>query len=544
LSRWKGIRPMNDERAEDDFSTIQLAEEAIALLRRSPAGTIVAYYVGAVPFWLKLLFFLSDMSLYGMARDRLIGASFLLALLFLWMKCWGTVFASGLRALLGAEELRSWNARRVLRMVRSQAEVQLWGVFLRPLAYLTLLPAGVICAFFHHHSALGDGTAQTEPGPAKRAWALARIWPAQSHSLMGVLLLFSTFVWANVCLLMIAIPTLLKALTGWETMVTRSMGAYLNTTFLGISLALTLLCVGPVWSAAYVVRGFYAEALTTGADLRARLKFLRGAGLALLILLMVPAGSSAETAVPPTAPTVDVVTLDRSFEQVFEGREYAWRKPGEKVEHAKSEQGWARRFGDWLAEKLQGVGRAIKKFFKWIIERLFKNQRPRAHTGGGLSLPPVGALVWIGTAALAVALAVLGLRAWRRPRKKALEAEVLPATPDLEADEVFPDQLPEESWMDLARELMGKGELRLAIRAAYLAGLAHLGKAEYLTIARHKSNRDYQRELQRRARSREQVLAAFAENLGAFERAWYGRHHVTPEILEHFTENLGRIRAC
>ena len=83
---------MNEEPEEDDFSTIQLVEEAVALLRRSPASTIVAYYVGAIPFWLNLLFFVSDMSLYGLARDRLVGASFLLAFLFLWSKCWTTEF--------------------------------------------------------------------------------------------------------------------------------------------------------------------------------------------------------------------------------------------------------------------------------------------------------------------------------------------------------------------------------------------------------------------------------------------------------------------
>jgi hypothetical protein len=111
-------------------------------------------------------------------------------------------------------------------------------------------------------------------------------------------------------------------------------------------------------------------------------------------------------------------------------------------------------------------------------------------------------------------------------------------------DDVHADELPEDGWMQLARELVGRGELRLALRAAYLAGLAHLGQQEFIFIARHKSNLDYQRELRRRARSRAELLAAFDENLVAFERAWYGDHGVTMPIFEQFTQNLERIRAC
>ena len=38
-------------------------------------------------------------------------------------------------------------------------------------------------------------------------------------------------------------------------------------------------------------------------------------------------------------------------------------------------------------------------------------------------------------------------------------------------------QLPEDAWLKLAREMVEKGDLRLAVRAMYLAMLAHLGLA-------------------------------------------------------------------
>ena len=75
------------------------------------------------------------------------------------------------------------------------------------------------------------------------------------------------------------------------------------------------------------------------------------------------------------------------------------------------------------------------------------------------------------------------------------------AVPDLNEESVTADQLPEDGWLQLARELMERGELRLALRASYLAGLAHLGHRELIHLARHKSNRDYDRELHRRARA-------------------------------------------
>jgi Domain of unknown function (DUF4129) len=79
---------------------------------------------------------------------------------------------------------------------------------------------------------------------------------------------------------------------------------------------------------------------------------------------------------------------------------------------------------------------------------------------------------------------------------------------------------------------------------AICAGLAHLGGRDLIRLAKHKSNRDYDRELRRRARTQEELLGAFDRNLDAFERAWYGDHPVTPEALGEFSANLERIRAC
>ena len=103
--------------------------------------------------------------------------------------------------------------------------------------------------------------------------------------------------------------------------------------------------------------------------------------------------------------------------------------------------------------------------------------------------------------------------------------------PDLRDERVTADQLPEDGWLQLARELMESGELRLALRAFYLAGLAHLGHRELIQLARHKSNRDYDRELRRRARGKTGTAHRLRRQSASFERVWYGEHTVTPDTL-------------
>ena len=90
---------------------------------------------------------------------------------------------------------------------------------------------------------------------------------------------------------------------------------------------------------------------------------------------------------------------------------------------------------------------------------------------------------------------------------------------------------------------MERGELRLAIRAFYLATLAHLADRNLISLARFKSNRDYERELQRRSHALAGLAELFGGSVTAFERVWYGRHGVTAELVEDFRRNVERMKA-
>jgi hypothetical protein len=156
--------------------------------------------------------------------------------------------------------------------------------------------------------------------------------------------------------------------------------------------------------------------------------------------------------------------------------------------------------------------------------------------------------IWIGLVAIAlVVAAVAALMAGRR--KKAIRAQPvkLAAAPiDIADESVTADQRPESSWLQLAEELLAKGDCRLALRALYLAGLHYLSEKDLVSIRRWKSGQDYRRELQRRARALALVDAnltpAFARNLFLFERGWYGRHTVDRADVEAFAQGWEEIR--
>jgi hypothetical protein len=132
----------------------------------------------------------------------------------------------------------------------------------------------------------------------------------------------------------------------------------------------------------------------------------------------------------------------------------------------------------------------------------------------------------------------------RRPQVQPILATPVSAAPDLADENVLADELPREGWLRLGRQLTERGELRLAVRAFYLAALADLGHQELIRVARFKSNRDYEHELRRRASRRPELVSAFAESVRLFDRVWYGRYEVTASELRDFASALGRMEAC
>jgi hypothetical protein len=103
-------------------------------------------------------------------------------------------------------------------------------------------------------------------------------------------------------------------------------------------------------------------------------------------------------------------------------------------------------------------------------------------------------------------------------------------------------QQPPDLWMQLARDCMARQDFRLALRAFYLASLAFLAGRSLISIQRGKSNQDYARELRRKAHGAPELVGAFVQNVGTFERTWYGQYDVDRTLLEQFENNLTKMR--
>jgi hypothetical protein len=255
-----------------------------------------------------------------------------------------------------------------------------------------------------------------------------------------------------------------------------------------------------------------------------------------------PTRGCAKLSVAPT-------DLSRSIRDVIQRREFVWRFPRDKVaDQAVSEQSFLSRFFDEVGETFKRwwkpVRRLLKKMEAWI-EDLVRRWRPemRAPREGGdwrLSVQILGVVL------LGIVACTLGVFLWRHWRRRHRPVQLAQAVavpvPDLRAEEVQADQMPADEWQLLAREMLSKGELRLALRAFYLSTLAFLAQHEWLSIAKHKTNREYERELGRRAASRGDMVQAFSQNVGLFERAWYGHHEVKRENVDSFMENHQKIK--
>ena len=249
------------------------------------------------------------------------------------------------------------------------------------------------------------------------------------------------------------------------------------------------------------------------------------------------------------SPTLSPPELDRSIDEVLRKREFTWRMPREKrVDKAEERKGVIATFIEGIVETLKGAFKAIGQWLREFVQWLGKYLRGRSAGGGG------GGSAWMSTfylllivvaVVLVVALVLLLIRLWQgwHDSTPAVAAQAIASTPDLGDENIGADQLPGDGWLQLARELMEKGELRFALRAFYLASLAHLAQSNLLTIAKFKSNLDYQRELQRRAHALPEVWRTFEENVGTFDRVWYGLHEVTSELLAHFAANVDKLKS-
>jgi hypothetical protein len=546
----------------DEPGPIEQLEESVALLRRAPASAAAAYLAGAVPFLLALLFFWADMSRGAMAWQRCSVAALGVTLLYLWKRTCHSRFGAILRATAAGAEPVRWTPRDWLAAAGLHARLSTWSLLLLFPAFLVLVPLAWVYAYHQSLTAVSEAPSRDAAEAGARAARMARLWPYSNHYALPILTLFSLFVLINLVFAIVMLPSLLKSFLGIESWFTRTTDWIFDTTFLAAVFALAHLCTDPLVKAFYALRCHRGDARRTGLDLLAELRRLapgtRAAAAAALLLTGLPAAAPAAfermaAPVPAAAPipspspaAIPAAELDAGLRRVLARPEFAWRLPREAVDESAEPR-------TWLGRMLAAVGRGMKAAVRWLgrladrIAKAFgrwlrRGANEASGSGGGGLGEELRVFGWILLGGIAAVVAAQAVRLWRARRRKPAQAKtptVAADAPDLDDESLLATQLPEDDWLALAARMREAGDLRKALRAVFLATLACLARLEWIAVSRAKSNLEYRREVDRRARA---ATPAFDEDVRLFERSWYGPHPATPEAVETLGRNLEAIR--
>lgn len=537
---------------------MDILEEATHLLRNTPATAWLIYLAGMLPFLLGLLYFWGDMTRHALSYSHLAAAAFGLTLLFIWMKTAQARFAGLLMAQAARRPRPAWKPSGYLLAAVHQTIFQSTGLFLLPLALLLTLPYPWAFAVYQNLAV----TEEARMSPLKQAFAqahaLASKWPMQNATIQLILSLLGLFVFINVFVTILALPFIFNRLTGFETQFSLSGFHAVNTTLLAATMALTYLCIDPLQRAVYALRCLYGLSETTGEDLRSDLaRTMRTVRRNATSLVLVPLCLTLLTAAmgranPPAEKPhpVTVEMLDATIDEVMRQRHFTWRMPIKEMEEKQTDDSWLGWIIKWLGDAIRDTFHWLNQWTEKLAEWLRSLFEPEDRSEKGetsdawVARTRIILYVLVGLVALAIALFLLRhrLKSKRQPAEP-ISSEGAAEPPDLAQEYVAADTLTVDRWLQLAREKLQSGEMHLAVRAYYLAVLAHLAAVGMLTLARHKSNYEYLLELRRRLSSETDILATFSDSVATFDRVWYGSHQIGRCELEKLTRRQQRILA-
>ena len=166
------------------------------------------------------------------------------------------------------------------------------------------------------------------------------------------------------------------------------------------------------------------------------------------------------------------------------------------------------------------ITRYLQQFMKWLESLIPK---PKGMSPGTAGLFSNIAQIFVIALALGVLIFVVKmflpklLRSRGTKRKKAKPQARIIMGETLDPDQTAVDLLSE------AEALARRGELRAAIRKAYVALLLELGDRKIISLAQHKTNRDYLRAV----RDIEHLYGNVKQLTDSFELHWYGLAQAT-----------------
>jgi len=275
-------RTLNVERR----TPLLLIEEAIQLLRASPATVYALYSAGTIPFLLTFFNFCAEMSYDRNARSNCAASAVAMAMTYGWMKGLQAFCCRELVHVYTGQAARWWKPATMFAIWHRQIAFQPFGFFVKPLAWLLIFPVTYVCAFFQNLTILGG----TERNDIRKCWQLARLWPKQSYTVSGLLSLLALVVFFDLYAIIFSVPFLFKILLGTESFLTRSYAWAYSPVLLIAVAAITYFVIDFLAKAIEVIRCCDAESLATGADLLRTLTALQNPPVKLRNLERVPHG--------------------------------------------------------------------------------------------------------------------------------------------------------------------------------------------------------------------------------------------------------------
>ena len=541
------------------ITAVDCIEESFNVLRANFATVMPLYLVGTVPFVLGLIYFVNDMSQSADAWSTLPVYSTYLAMLFVWKCSFQAMFCGKVMDALTAYSRPRVEARvKPGVMALKQCVVQSPGLFVMFLSGFMPLILPWTMAFFNTFSTLSAIRRESLVKTCLGAVQTTRKYPLEIYRLCLILCALFLIVALNAGILIFLVPGLLKTFFGIDTPLTSLAGTQLffrmatSSLFWSVVLGAAYTCVDPLVKTAYTVRLFYADSVSNGYDLLAELASLRR-GLSattrtlLAAVIVLLAGATAKAIDDDSLATVpdnpQAQQMEHSIEKVLARREFSWRLPRMK------EQGDDGIVLAFLKSFFDTTGEFISKFFDWIGKLLPVRSGEKGLSGIASFASWVSANSVLLSFVLILVIALVIYFTWRKraARYRRTESLAVPeplAPPDLDAVDIAADALSNSEWIELARKMLAEGDLRHACRAIFLASIAALSDRKAVSVARHKTNLDYLREVRRRMHGSPRTIDAFGASAYSFERVWYGEHTPDMELIDMFMRNFETIRGA
>ena len=535
-----------EKKGANDKSAIDIIEESFHILRSNCGRLLPLYLVGTIPFAATFLFFINDAAMDPSISDKIPRQAAFLTLLFMVKNCFDSFFCFRINEILNIAPREKIGGRNILMVFVFLGIVKPFCILLYLLSLIFLLPFGWVLAFSHNMTALSLCNRIPFWKLVKKSWSLACVNPSQNHLVIALISFFAFAVFLNTGVLIILMPWIMKTFLNTETVFSTASNSLtiirliFNSTFFSITCMTAYIAADLLLKTAYTVRLFYCDSITTGHDLvvdlcRERTK--RAEKLAFFMVLFVSIfwifptfGSEPAPAFQPEISLINPPELGDNIKSVLERREFAWRVPTDKIMEGQD---------GFLMTYMKMFFDLIGEWFQSMIEFWSKILKLGEGDGPHLNFTKRDFIALATIVSVLAGLLTLHfyLKARKNRAKKGAEASFSTPIPDLESEHVSADMFEESGWMKLAAELAANGDLRLATRAIFLASIASLNSKNALSIARHKTNFDYYREINRRYHFHPEAISAYRENLLGFEEIWYGTQQADNERISVFKDN-------